>query len=76
MTSGGKPRKALVGVYGWSAITLLWIVLLVRTQLGLDDRILYGVMILLSLALAAGNFVMLRRATRKGADNPGSDREG
>jgi hypothetical protein len=63
------PRLLWIQTIGWSASTLLWIVMLIRGQQGHDAQILYGVLIVLSLVLAVGNFVMLRRAIRRGTDN-------
>lgn len=74
LTGAGKkpempgPRLLLLfQVVLWFAMTLVWILMVIQTQ-GRDAQILYGVLVALSLVLAGGNFVMLRRA-RKGMDN-------
>lgn len=63
------PRLLWIQAIGWSASTLLWVVMLVRAPQGRDTQILYGVLVVLSLVLAVGNFVMLRRSAKRGTDN-------
>ncbi|MDQ0691586.1 hypothetical protein [Arthrobacter sp. W4I7] len=50
-------------------MTLLWIVMFIQAQQGRDAQILYAVLVVMSLVLAVGNFVMLRRSTRRGTGN-------
>jgi hypothetical protein len=70
------PQILQFQVLGWTAMTLLWTVMLTQTQHGRENQILYGVLVIMSLVLVAINFVMLRRVTRKRADNSKVDGAG
>jgi hypothetical protein len=62
------PRILIIQTIGWFAMTLLWIGMLLQGQQEGQAQVLYGVLVVLSLVLAVGNFVMLRRSTRRTTD--------
>jgi len=60
-----RPRVLLFQVVLWFASALIWFMMVIRTQ-G-EIQIWYIVLVLISLALAVANLVMLRQSKKRAA---------